>query len=181
MIRKLILAAFAIVIGLGTITPALAGGSHGNRHFSSGHHGGGHHSFRRHGGGHHGHGAAYALLGFGLGYALYSASRPYYYGSSYRTPYYGSGYGTPYYGSGNYYQPPQYQAPAASGAAPQYSAAQPSQTVQEFPAGTTCLQTREYTTVITIGGEEQEAYGTACLQPDGSWIAGAPKIVPSFD
>ena len=156
MFKKIALAASVIVIGLGTITPAMAGGSHGNRHFRVGHHGG-HHG---------GHGVGYALLGFGLGYALYSASRPrynYYYDPSY------------------YYAPPRYRAPVVYAPPPQYEAQQPSQSVQEFPAGTTCLQTREYTTVITIAGEEQEAYGTACLLADGSWIAGAPKFVPSVD
>lgn len=28
---------------------------------------------------------------------------------------------------------------------------------------------REFQQVITIGGEQQQAYGTACRQPDGSW------------
>lgn len=28
---------------------------------------------------------------------------------------------------------------------------------------------REYQTVVTIGGRAEEAYGTACRQPDGSW------------
>ena len=28
---------------------------------------------------------------------------------------------------------------------------------------------REYTQKIIVGGEEQEAYGTACRQPDGTW------------
>lgn len=28
---------------------------------------------------------------------------------------------------------------------------------------------REYTQEITIGGQKQTAYGTACRQPDGSW------------
>lgn len=32
---------------------------------------------------------------------------------------------------------------------------------------------REYQQTVTINGEEQQAYGTACRQPDGSW-----KIVP---
>jgi hypothetical protein len=168
MIKKVILAASAIVIGLGTITPAIAGGPHGNRHFKSGHHGG-HFSLRHRG--HRGHGAGYALLGFGLGYLLYSASRP-------RSTYYRDPY---YRGSGYYYPPPQYRGPITYGAPPPSSAPQSSQSVQEFPAGTNCLQTREYTTVLTIAGEEQEAYGTACLQADGTWIAGAPKIIPSFD
>jgi surface antigen len=28
---------------------------------------------------------------------------------------------------------------------------------------------REYTQTITVGGERQQSYGTACRQPDGSW------------
>lgn len=32
--------------------------------------------------------------------------------------------------------------------------------------GTPC---REFTTVVTVGGQQQEAYGTACRQADGSW------------
>jgi hypothetical protein len=32
-----------------------------------------------------------------------------------------------------------------------------------------CRQTREYTTQITIGDQVLPAYGTACLQADGSW------------
>lgn len=33
---------------------------------------------------------------------------------------------------------------------------------------------REYQTTVTVGGEQQKAYGTACQQPDGSW-----KVVDS--
>lgn len=33
----------------------------------------------------------------------------------------------------------------------------------------TCLQEREYQTTVIVGGREVDAYGTACLQPDGSW------------
>ncbi len=33
-------------------------------------------------------------------------------------------------------------------------------------AGTPC---REFTTVVNIGGERQNAYGTACRQAEGSW------------
>lgn len=28
---------------------------------------------------------------------------------------------------------------------------------------------REYQQTVTVGGERQDAYGTACRQPDGSW------------
>jgi surface antigen len=41
-----------------------------------------------------------------------------------------------------------------------------------------CLQTREYQTHITVGGKDVEAYGTACLQPDGAWKFGAPTPEP---
>ncbi len=35
---------------------------------------------------------------------------------------------------------------------------------------------REYQTTVTVGGEQQEAYGTACRQPDGSWkVVNAPS------
>ena len=38
-----------------------------------------------------------------------------------------------------------------------------------------CLQEREYRTRIMVGGKEVEGYGTACLQPDGSWRYGAAQ------
>ncbi|MGF1605485.1 MAG: hypothetical protein ACFB22_04035 [Rhodothalassiaceae bacterium] len=41
-----------------------------------------------------------------------------------------------------------------------------------------CLQIREYQTVVIVGGEEVDAYGDACLQPDGSWLRGPAKIDP---
>jgi len=40
-----------------------------------------------------------------------------------------------------------------------------------------CLQEREYTTTVLIGGRNVEAYGTACLQPDGSWQRGPAEPV----
>lgn len=46
-------------------------------------------------------------------------------------------------------------------------------------AGANCLQTREYQTVVVIGGLEREAYGTACLQQDGSWLRGPAQIPPA--
>ncbi len=30
-------------------------------------------------------------------------------------------------------------------------------------------QCREYRTTVTVGGKQEDAYGTACRQPDGSW------------
>lgn len=41
----------------------------------------------------------------------------------------------------------------------------PTKTYQT-PEGQYC---REYQTTVTVGGETQDAYGTACRQPDGSW------------
>ncbi len=41
-----------------------------------------------------------------------------------------------------------------------------------------CLQEREYQTTVIIDGREIEAYGTACLQADGSWRRGAANLVP---
>ncbi len=42
-----------------------------------------------------------------------------------------------------------------------------------------CLQSREYTTTISVGGKDVDAYGQACLQPDGSWKFGDPIAVPN--
>jgi hypothetical protein len=39
------------------------------------------------------------------------------------------------------------------------------------PNGAYC---REYQQRVTVGGRPQESYGTACMQPDGSW-----KILPN--
>ncbi len=41
----------------------------------------------------------------------------------------------------------------------------PTRTYQA-PSGGYC---REYQQQITVGGEKQQSYGTACRQPDGSW------------
>ena len=44
-------------------------------------------------------------------------------------------------------------------------------TVTPIRSGTSASgqQCREYLQTIYIGGQRQEAYGTACRQPDGSW------------
>ncbi len=41
----------------------------------------------------------------------------------------------------------------------------PTRTYQQ-PGGMYC---REYRQTITVGGREEDAFGTACRQPDGSW------------
>ena len=45
-------------------------------------------------------------------------------------------------------------------------------------ADNTCLQEREYQTRIMVGGKQVEGYGTACLQPDGSWRYGSAQAEP---
>lgn len=42
----------------------------------------------------------------------------------------------------------------------------PGQTYQD-PKGAYC---REFTQTVIINGQEEEAYGRACRQPDGSWL-----------
>ncbi|HWK48147.1 MAG TPA: RT0821/Lpp0805 family surface protein [Stellaceae bacterium] len=46
-----------------------------------------------------------------------------------------------------------------------YGEITPTRTYQE-PSGTYC---REYQQNVVIGGQSQQAFGTACRQPDGSW------------
>jgi hypothetical protein len=54
-------------------------------------------------------------------------------------------------------------------------AATPPRTVTRYEpsyADNSCLQEREYRSKIMVGGKQVEGYGTACLQPDGSWRYG---------
>ena len=94
--------------------------------------------------GYHGGGGGWgAPLAFGLlgGVAIGAALAPRYY-----EPY-------PYYAP-VYVAPPVYVQPYP-GPAPVYVAPQP--------------YCREYTSTIIVNGQYQQTYGTACLQPDGSW------------
>jgi hypothetical protein len=50
---------------------------------------------------------------------------------------------------------------------------------RESKNSSTCLQTREYTTTVEVGGRTVPAYGTSCLQADGSWKLGKAQAVPS--
>jgi len=63
-----------------------------------------------------------------------------------------------YYAPPAYYYPPPAAAPA--------SAAPPYQAGGEQAQGQTC---REYQSTTKIDGRPQATYGTACLQPDGTW------------
>ena len=97
--------------------------------------------------------------------------------------YYPPGWG--YYGYPGYYQPyyvapppvvyvppsAYYPAPApVTYAAPVQSSIPADQTSATYTneSGQTC---REYQTTAIVGGVSQPTYGTACLQPDGSWRA----------
>jgi len=59
------------------------------------------------------------------------------------------------------YQPGTWQNPDTGN----YGSVTPTRTYQ-MASGQYC---REYTQTVTVGGEQQQAYGTACRQPDGSW------------
>jgi hypothetical protein len=111
----------------------------------------------------------FVRVGVGIGLPFYS---PYYY-----APYY-----APYYAAPAYYAPPPvYYPPPAAPAAyappappppyaapygdPPASAAPPAVS----PQASNGRQCRQYSTTTVIDGSPQEAVGTACLQPDGTW------------
>ncbi|MCH7806052.1 MAG: hypothetical protein IH995_02760 [Proteobacteria bacterium] len=133
------------------------GGSYSNKHY------GGHYTNRHYShtyypsyyyGGHYGHGgkagayAGLAILGATLGYMLHKSSKDNYRGGR----------------SGGYYAPPPQQPQS-------YAPAQ--QGNFDFSQ---CRETRDYETTIIVDGQEQLAYGTACLRADGNWIAGPMRI-----
>ena len=94
-------------------------------------------------------GAAQArgYVSFGLGFGGW----PGYYPPAYQ-------YGPPaYYAPPAYYPPPVYDQPLYDPPPVSYRPAAP-----EAPC-------REYQSTATIDGRQQQIYGTACLQPDGSW------------
>jgi hypothetical protein len=68
-------------------------------------------------------------------------------------------------------------APAQVTVIREVNTAAPSRQAETFG---TCLQQREYQTLVTVGGRNVEAYGTACLQADGSWLRGPVKLPPEF-
>lgn len=144
VVTKLIIASLAVTAGLLLATPAHADWGHG------------------HGGGWgHGHGGG-VNLSFSYGYNPY-------YGGYYGYPY---GYGRPvYYGYPAYYAPPPtvvYEAPPQVVYAPAAAPISVNQTSETYTddAGRTC---REYQSTGKVAGHVQPTYGTACLQPDGSW------------
>ena len=169
---RMMLIATSLLVALGS--SAALGQTRGDRHqrTSPGH------DYRRDYGRDYGHGhnrhygpsyrRSYA---YGWGYApayRYGYGSGYGYGSSI-----GLGYG--YYGGHDAYSlffslplyfGPRYYPPAPVAVPYPYVAPQPATRV---PAESDCLQTREYQTEITIDEQVLPAYGTACLQADGSW------------
>lgn len=192
MLRAVLSTALAAALGfsgLTAATPAAAGhdsyGSvhvrvgHGHRgpphfapppfrhHYGKPHHRH-HHKHRHHHHRHHGGDATAALLGVGVGLMLYHAfdeardRNDYYYDDPYPRRTY------------RYAEPPRY--------APRPGPAPRRTDYYDAPAyaGGECLQTREYQTTVIVGGVERDAYGTACLQPDGSWLKGPVQVAPGY-
>ena len=101
--------------------------------------------------GHHG---SHGYFSFSFGFpSYYYAPYPYYAPSYGYSPYYAY---PPSYGYG--YDPSMYQPPPAQAEEQQQS------------------YCREFQSTIVVEGRQQQAFGTACLQPDGSWqIVNAPQ------
>lgn len=73
-------------------------------------------------------------------------------------------YPAPLYPAPVYYPPAYYAPPAPPAYYAPPAAAAPA--AAQAPANAQC---RQYSTTTVIDGQPQQAYGTACLQPDGSW------------
>lgn len=144
---------------------------------------GGHHGGYDRGGGHGGHGG-YSRLGSrrhaGSRHSSYRRSNRHHYLTGVM-----SGFGMHYLFRPHFYSWPYYSRTVY--------VTEPRVTVIERPATlvrtdlvrassnearSSCLQDREYQSTVIVGGREVEAYGTACLQPDGSWLRGPAKLVP---
>lgn len=177
---SMIAAAPAAQAGSTSVGVVYVGGGHRNHYRGGRHYYGGRNYYRggrgyyRGGYGyrrHRGRGFGNALLGFGVGILAYdaisksnrrSSSNAYErgYRDGARTDYDQDGYYT-----GQRQGNTNYQQGNTGGVVSQNS---------------NCLQTREYQTVIVIGGEEKDAYGTACLMPDGAWTYGPPTAEPGY-
>ncbi|MFC1665169.1 hypothetical protein ACFL17_06015 [Pseudomonadota bacterium] len=181
-----ILAGF-LAISLPTFGDVYAGGLWGG-YKGDGHKGGHSGGYKGgHGGGYKGsHGGGYKG-GHGGGYRgpRYSHRNYGYRHHGYRgyprygyRPYYGSSFylGVNPYFSYNYFaRPYTYVEPTTVYVETPPTTTQSPLSEYSSKAETTCLQEREYTTKLKIDGQEVDAYGTACKQPDGSWRLMPPK------
>ncbi len=118
-----------------------------------------------------------AVIGSNLGRSYDRHNRVYYGGGYYSDYRYGSSYYAP-----SYYYYPQYVAPPAPPpprvvyVQPQiieYRAREPAYVDGGYVGGGSAppptSYCREFTQQTRIGNQVKEVYGTACLQPDGSW------------
>jgi len=125
---------------------------------------------------HRGHGDVGLALGFGLlfgtvlGHALSEPRYPRYRYNEY--------YDTPRVYRRHHYRRHYYEYDEPRVVYREYREAAPA--FETNDTGWRCLQEREYQTKVIIDGKEVEAYGTACLQPDGSWRRGTAKLVPDY-
>lgn len=118
---------------------------------------------------------ASAVAGFGLvailGSAFPAAAHGWHDGPWHRGPWY-HGPRTTFYFRPVYREPPpvvvyrQAPPPVVVYTEPAPVTVSPASPAYTDARGRTC---REYQTTVTVGGTPQPAYGTACLQPDGSW------------
>ncbi len=96
------------------------------------------------------------VAGHEIGQTWDRSNYGYYTRGYYAAPYYPSSYET----SPDYYYAPRY--------VPTY-VAPPDPPPTTYISRTYDTYCREYSQTVRIGNTSQESYGTACLQPDGSW------------
>ena len=160
--RNAILTAAVLVATLAA-APAWAGGGrgHGGGHYGghyNGHYGG--HYYPSHN--HHYYSGTDVFLGATLGFVLGAALTP-----------------------PVYYAPPPprvvYREEVVYAPPPRVVYREPATVVyRDPPRGNGCLQTREYTTTVTIDGRQVEAWGTRCLRPDGTWSYGPAQTAAEY-
>lgn len=176
MRRLLILTAVAAVLGSGAVVPAQAGGNELLGTLGGGALGGFIGSQFGSGTGRLAATGAGVFTGMILGNNI---------GRAMDRPYYGNGYSSysqaPYYApmysyEPNYVAPPAPPPPQVIYVQPEvvgYRTREPAYVEGGYLGGNDAPATqhycREFTQPIRIGNEVKESYGTACLQPDGTW------------
>ena len=118
--------------------------------------------------GHHGHWGGDVPLALGLG-LLFGTALGHHLSESRHHHY-------EYYGSSTVYRSPRYVRRYYEYERPVAVYREVVRSPQAVQPTSRCLQEREYQTTVIVGGQEVEAYGTACLQPDGAWLRGPAKL-----